>query len=131
MEETKNYQNRQSHLLQVKKMEKNLGKLKLTMPVINLKAITEFCRTKLTAATAETIAWIAIIVIHAATIPTMLAVMAGLTEKMPAVDLVMFIWAGLALFFVRAAILKDMLNVVTIGFGFMIHAVIMALVLFK
>ena len=61
----------------------------------------------------------------------MLAVMAGLTEKMPAVDLVMFIWAGLALFFVRAAILKDMLNVVTIGFGFMIHAVIMALVLFK
>ncbi len=105
--------------------------LKNFVPSFDLEKITEFCKTKLTAATAETIAWIGLILIHAATIPTMIAVMSGLTEKMPSVDLVLFIWAGLSLFFVRAAILKDMLMVVTIGFGFVIHTVLMALVLFK
>lgn len=101
------------------------------MPTLDIQKISEFCRTKLTAATAETIAWIAVIVIHAATIPTMLAIMSGLTEKMPPIDLVLFIWAGLSLLFVRATILKDMLNIVTIGFGFIIHATILALILFK
>jgi len=105
--------------------------MKFKVPTFDLAKVNEFCRTKLTAATAETIAWIAVIVIHAATIPTMLAVMSGLTEKMPPIDLVLFIWAGLALLFVRATILKDMLNIVTIGFGFVIHATILALILFK
>lgn len=103
----------------------------IKVPILDIEKISEFCRTKLTAATAETIAWIAVIVIHAATIPTMLAIMSGLTEKMPPIDLVLFIWAGLSLMFVRATILKDMLNIVTIGFGFIIHATILALILFK
>ncbi|NBO99955.1 MAG: hypothetical protein EBU90_07470 [Proteobacteria bacterium] len=50
---------------------------------------------------------------------------------MKAIDLVLFTWAGLSLMFIRATILKDMLNIVTIGFGFIIHATIMALILFK
>lgn len=104
---------------------------KVVVPTLDIQKIGEFCRTKLTAATAETIAWIAVIVIHAATIPTMLAIMSGLTEKMPPIDLVLFIWAGLSLMFIRATILKDMLNIVTIGFGFIIHATILALILFK
>ena len=99
--------------------------------IINLQKISEFCRTKLTAATAETIAWIGLILIHAATVPTLLAVMSGLTEKMPPVDLVLFVWAGLSLFFVRAAILKDMVMVITIGFGFVVHAAMLALTTFK
>lgn len=104
---------------------------KVAVPTLDIQKIGEFCRTKLTAATAETIAWIAVIVIHAATIPTMLAIMSGLTEKMPPIDLVLFIWTGLSLMFIRATILKDMLNIVTIGFGFIIHATILALILFK
>lgn len=101
------------------------------VPQLDIQKIGEFCRTKLTAATADTIYWIAVIIIHAATIPTLLAVMSGLTEKMPSIDLVLFTWAGLSLMFIRATILKDMLNIVTIGFGFIIHATIMALILFK
>ena len=98
---------------------------------VNIHKISEFCRTKLTAATAETIAWIGLILIHASTVPTLLAVMSGLTEKMPPVDLVLFIWAGLSLFFIRAAILQDMVMVSTIGFGFVVHAVLLALITFK
>lgn len=96
-----------------------------------LQDVIEYCKTTLTVATAETISWIGIVLIHAATIPTMISIMSGLSDKMPPVDLIMFIWAGLSLLFVRAVILKDMLHIVTIGAGFIIHASLLALILFK
>jgi len=80
---------------------------------------------------AETMGWIAVILMHLATIPTMVAVMTGLTEKMPPVDMVLFSWVGLFCFFMKATIQKDILNIVTIGFGFFIQACLMALIIFK
>lgn len=80
---------------------------------------------------AETMGWIAVILMHLATIPTMLAVLTGLTEKMPPVDMVLFAWAGLFCFFIKATIQKDLLNIVTIGFGFFIQAALLALIVFK
>ena len=50
---------------------------------------------------------------------------------MPAVDLVLLCWGGLTLLFVKATVQKDMLNVVTIGLGFIVQAVMMALIFFK
>ena len=90
-----------------------------------------FCRTSLTVTTAQTISWIGLILIHACTIPTILSVMTGLNDKLPPVDMVLFVYGGLALFFVRAAILKDMINIVTIGFGFVIHTILLSLLIFK
>ena len=80
---------------------------------------------------AESLEWAAVLVFHAATIPSLLAIMAGITDKMPAVDLVLMLWFGLALLFAKAAVRKDMFNIVTIGFGFMLQAVMMALIFFK
>ena len=80
---------------------------------------------------AETMGWIAVILLHLATIPTMLAVLTGLTEKMPPVDMVLFSWVGLFCFFIKATIQKDLLNIVTIGFGFFCQAALLALIVFK
>jgi hypothetical protein len=80
---------------------------------------------------AETAGWCAILLLHLATIPTMIAIMTGLTEKLPPVDMVLFSWAGLFLFFMKATIQKDILNIVTIGFGFFVQACLMALIIFK
>lgn len=80
---------------------------------------------------AETLGWLAVVVLHLATIPTMAAVLTGLTEKMPPVDLVLFTWAGLFLLFCKATIQRDLLNIVTIGFGFFIQASLLALIVFK
>ena len=80
---------------------------------------------------AETMGWLAVILMHLATVPTLLAVLTGLTEKMPPVDLVLFAWAGLFCFFIKAAIQKDFLNIVTIGFGFFVQAGLMAMIIFK
>jgi hypothetical protein len=74
---------------------------------------------------------LAVIVIHCATIPTLLALLTGLSDTVPNLDIVLFMWTGLVLLFARAVVLKDMLNIVTIGMGFTIQAVIMAMILFK
>ena len=88
-------------------------------------------KEQLVTVSAETLGWVAVILIHLATIPTLIAILTGLTEKTPPVDLVLLAWAGLFLFFVKATISKDILNIVTIGFGFFIQACIMALIIFK
>jgi hypothetical protein len=80
---------------------------------------------------ADTLGWLAVVVIHCATIPTLLALLTGLSDTVPNLDIVMFMWAGLILLFFRAVVLKDMLNIITIGLGFITQAVIMAMILFK
>ena len=80
---------------------------------------------------AETLGWLAVVIIHCATIPTLLALLTGLSDTVPNLDIVLFMWAGLMLLFARAVVLKDMLNIVTIGLGFIAQAVIMAMILFK
>lgn len=97
----------------------------------NINELKEFISTKLSVISAETFGWLAAIVLHASTIPSLLAVMAGLTDRLPGVDLVLLVWAGLTLMFIKAAVQKDMLNIVTIGVGFIVQAVMMALIFFK
>jgi hypothetical protein len=74
---------------------------------------------------------LAVVIIHCATIPTLLALLTGLSDTVPNLDIVLFMWTGLVLLFARAVVMKDMLNIVTIGMGFTIQAVIMAMILFK
>jgi hypothetical protein len=50
---------------------------------------------------------------------------------MPPVDLVLLVWAGLGMLFLKAAVQKDMLNLVTIGVGFIVQATMLALIFFK
>jgi len=103
-----------------------------------IKTLNEFTsesakslKEQFVAVSAETLGWVAVILVHLATIPTLVAILTGLTEKTPPVDLVLLAWAGLFLFFVKATISKDILNIVTIGFGFFIQACLMALIIFK
>jgi hypothetical protein len=79
----------------------------------------------------EALGWIAVLVLHAATIPSLLALMSGLSDTAPSVDLVLMVWTALTLLFVKAAVQKDMLNLVTIALGFIVQAVMMALIFFK
>ncbi len=108
----------------------NIEKAKIDLDAIRASVVT-FFTTHFHKVSAETLGWLAVMSIHFATIPTLLAALAGLTDKFPPVDLVLFVWGGLVLMFFRSVLLKDMLNVVTIGVGFIIQASIMALMLFK
>lgn len=96
-----------------------------------LNSAKDAIKEHFTKISAETMGWLAVILVHAATIPTLMAILTGLTEKAPPVDLVLLVWTGLFMFFIKATLAKDLLNVVTIGFGFFIQACLMALILFK
>lgn len=97
----------------------------------SIELVKDFVVNQFSKISAETLGWMAVIVLHGATIPSLLSVMNGLTDRLPGVDLVILVWAGLTLLFVKAAVQKDMLNLVTIGVGFIIQAALMALIFFK
>jgi hypothetical protein len=96
-----------------------------------LNSLRTWLEQHLPKVSADTLGWLAVVIIHSATIPTLFALLTGLSDTVPNLDIVLFVWAGLSLLFARAVVQKDMLNIVTIGAGFIVQAVIMAMILFK
>ena len=98
---------------------------------MNINAIRNFLHEHLHKISADTLGWLAAIVIHCATIPSLIALLSGLSDRTPGLDIIMFMWGGLILLFAKAIVLKDTLNIITIGIGFIIQATLMSLILFK
>lgn len=102
---------------------------------LNLQNITDkisnFFDEKSKKVSAETLNWVGVLLLHGATLPNLLALMTGITDNPPPVDIVLLIWSALIMFFIKSAIQKDMLTMMTIGFGFVIQAVMMMLIFFK
>jgi len=103
----------------------------VNMPTININAVRNFIHEHFYKISADTLGWLAAIVIHCATIPSLIALLTGLSDRTPGLDVIMFMWGGLILLFARAIVLKDALNIITIGIGFIVQATLMALILFK
>lgn len=103
--------------------------------IVKLDALLNSLRTwleqHLPKVSADTLGWLAVVLIHCATIPTLLALLTGLSDTVPNLDIVLFMWAGLVLLFFRAVVLRDFLNIITVGLGFIVQATIMAMILFK
>jgi hypothetical protein len=94
-------------------------------------SIINMIKDKFKTISTETLGWLANIVLHCATVPTWIAVMKGLTDKMPGVDIILMVWTALVLLFIKAILNKDMLNIITIGLGFALQATLMALIFIK
>lgn len=97
----------------------------------NFEELVASVQHKLAPISAEMLGWIAVIIFNAAFIPTLLAMLMGLSDRVPSVDQVLLVWGGLGLLFGKAAIQNDKLNMITIMFGFVIQAVLMVLIFFK
>lgn len=104
---------------------------KFDMQAMLVSPIRNFIRNYLAKVSSETLGWLAVILFNCTLIPTMLAIMTGLSDRTPSLDVVGFVWSGLILLFFRAIVLKDMLNIITIGAGFILQAGLMAVILFK
>lgn len=92
-----------------------------------LETIKEYLRHVST----ETIGWLAVIMIHCSTVPPIVALLLGVSDHLPSIDVVAFMWTGLILLFIKALITKDMLNIITIGVGFIFQAMLLGLLVFK
>jgi hypothetical protein len=101
------------------------------MAWFNVRRWIDWLGIHLAPVSAETLAWLAVIFLHSATIPSLVAVLTGLSDGMPTVDMVLLTWMGLACLFMQAAVQKNMLQVITISGGFMVQSVLMALIFFK
>lgn len=93
--------------------------------------VVNFIHNELGKISANTLSWVTNIVLHCATLPSLLALMTGISDKTPPVDIVLMVWAALMLLFFRAVLQKDLLNIVTIGIGFMLQAVAVVLIFFN
>ena len=97
----------------------------------NLNSIKAAIAAHIRSLSADTVGWLAVIFMHAATIPSIIGLMLGVSDRLPSMDVVAFLWTGLVLMFARALILKDMLNIVTIGIGFIVQAGLLGFLVFK
>jgi len=74
---------------------------------------------------------ISVILLHSSTIPTLLSLMFGISDKTPILDMVLLLWAALLAMFAQAIIQKNYIIVTVITVGFMVQSVIMALIFFR
>ena len=79
----------------------------------------------------ETVGWLAVLFIHCATIPSLLGLLFGVSDKLPSIDVIAFLWISLFLLFIKALINRDTLNIITISVGFMVQACLLGLLVFK
>ena len=101
------------------------------MDWLDIKLWMDWLHRHLAPISAETLAWLAVILLHSATIPSLVAVLTGLGDGMPTVDMVLLTWAGLVCLFMQAAVQRNMLQITTMSAGFMMQSVLMALMFFK
>lgn len=95
------------------------------------EAVYVFLRDHLGKMSAHTLGWITIILLHFASIPTLVAVLMAQSDRLPPVDLMVFVWCALITMFFKSLIERNFLYIATICLGFAAQTLIMGLILFK
>lgn len=99
--------------------------------LIEIKSKLQNYLENLPQAVADVLAWISIVVLCLCNVPGYFALMSGVTDSTPPLDISLLIWVGLLLYFIRSVIIKDMLNVATIGIGFAIQVLLLGVIFFQ
>lgn len=110
---------------------KNFIRFIYALSVSSAMDIYRFIAQHLINVSAHALGWIAIVMLHFSSIPTLWAVIVGQSDKLPNIDLMIFIWAALTTLFVKAILEKDRLYITTIALGFVAQTLLMGLILFK
>jgi hypothetical protein len=93
--------------------------------------IVEFIRNHLVNVSAHTLGWLTIVMLHLSSVPTLLAVLTNQSDRMPPVDIMLFIWGGLIAIFFKSLFERNYLYIATVCLGFVGQTVLMSLILFK
>lgn len=93
----------------------------------DIKKIAEFISVKF----GEICGWFGLILIHGSTLPVTYAAIKGDAVILPPLSMVLLVWSGLLLFFIRSFIMKDKLYMVSNGIGFFLQSAMLALLVFK
>jgi hypothetical protein len=94
-------------------------------------ACLTFIRDHLVNISAHTLGWFTIIMLHLSSVPTLLAVLTNQSDRMPPVDIMLFVWGGLTAVFFKSLFERNYLYVATNCLGFVGQTILMSLILFK
>lgn len=78
----------------------------------------------------ELCGWLGMILVQSATLPTTLANLLGFSNQLPPLSMVLLVWTGLALYFVRAYYQRDVLYMFSNGLGFVLNSILLALIVY-
>jgi hypothetical protein len=90
-----------------------------------------FLRDHLGRVTGNTLGWIVILLLHFASVPTLMAVLMADSDRLPPVDLMIFVWSALIALFFKSLIERNRAYIATICLGFAAQTFIMGLILFR
>lgn len=96
-----------------------------------VESLFKFVDRHLGHVSAHTLGWLSIVLLHLSTVPTLMAVLMAQSDRMPPVDLIIFVWSALITMFFKALIERNSFYIATIGVGFAAQTVIMSLILFR
>jgi hypothetical protein len=106
--------------------------MKLVGSIVNLINLTySFFKNHLGHLSSHTLGWITIVLLHFASVPTLLAMILAQSDKLPPYDLMLFVWAALTTLFFKSLIEKNFLYVSTICMGFIAQVVMLGMIVFK
>ncbi len=74
--------------------------------------------------------WVGMCLIHGATVPVTVSNIAGWSNELPPLSMILLVWSGLALFLWRAIARQDWLYTVSNAVGFLLNSILLALIVF-
>ena len=80
---------------------------------------------------AEIGGWLRMVLIHGATIPTSVSVIMGWSSDLPPLEMVLLIWSGRFLCFLRALSRIDWLYLVSNAVGFFLQSLLLAIIIYQ
>lgn len=79
----------------------------------------------------NTLGAISIVLLHLTSMPSLIAVLLGHSDRLPSLDVIMFIWAALVAIFLKSLLERNNIYIILISLGFLSQTIIMSLILFK
>lgn len=98
---------------------------------IDFAQVQTWLRDHMPDVSASALQIIAVILLHAATLPSYISVMLAWSDNMPPLDMVILMWAGIACLFAQAMVQKNNIMILTVALGFMLQSLFMALIFFR
>jgi hypothetical protein len=98
---------------------------------VKSQLLFEALKEKLKSVSQNTLEWISVVLIHCACIPSTLAFLRGVSDLMPSVEVVLFMWAGLIVYFFKSFVENNRMMMFTNAVAFFIQAMLLAMVVYK
>jgi hypothetical protein len=96
-----------------------------------LELMWQAIEQRLRSVSQRTLEWISIVMIHCACVPSTVAFIRGVSDLMPSTEVVLFMWTGLLVYFIKSFVENNRLMMFTNAIAFFVQAMLLALVVYK